>query len=62
MRPSGVETAMTGGLDVESESVDKQSVEVWNEVLELSDDNFSKFECSASAKQDEKQPSNHDEV
>ena len=36
VRPSGVETAMTGGLDTTSDSVDKQSIEVWNEVLVLS--------------------------
>jgi len=34
VRPSGVETAMTGGLDTTSDSVDKQSIEVWNELLE----------------------------
>ena len=40
MRPSGVATAMTGGLDTESENVDKQSIEVWNEVVEFIDDGF----------------------
>lgn len=34
VRPSGVATAMTGGLDTTSENVDKQSIEVWNELLQ----------------------------
>jgi len=34
VRPSAVETAMTGGMDTTSQEVDKQSVEVWNELLQ----------------------------
>jgi len=33
VRPSGVVTAMTEGIDTTSEGVDKQSVEIWNEFL-----------------------------
>ena len=32
MRPSAVETAMTGDIETETAEADKQSVEVWNEV------------------------------
>ena len=63
MRPSGVATAMTGGLDTESENVDKQSIEVWNEVVEFIDDGFvTSTTSSAAAVKDEKQSSSDDEV
>ena len=32
MRPSGVITAMTDDLDTASKNVDRQSVDLWNEV------------------------------
>ena len=36
VRPSAVVTALTGGIDTTSEGVDKQSVEIWNEVTDMS--------------------------
>ena len=52
---------MTGDLDTESEGVDKQSVDVWNEVMDCIDDNINKFEFSDVANTDEKQPANYAE-
>jgi hypothetical protein len=57
VRPSGVATAMTGGLDTESENVDKQSIEVWTEVV-----GFTICCLSAAPVKDVKQPSSDDEV
>ena len=60
VRPSGVVTAMTEGIDTTSEGVDKQSVEIWNEVTDMRvklgiNINFSVFD-----KQNEEQTPNHD--
>ena len=35
VRPGPVVTALTGGNDTTSEGVDKQSVEIWNEVTDM---------------------------
>ena len=61
MRPSAVETPMTENLDVKSEGVDKQSVDVWNEVLDYSDDSFNKIGFLDDEKTGEKQHTNNDE-
>ena len=61
MRPSAVETPMTENLDVKSEGVDRESVDVWNEVLDYSDDSFNKIAFLDDEKTGEKQHTNNDE-
>jgi len=62
VRPSGVVTAMTGNLDTTSSNVDKQSVELWNEVIFNMIDVDIEDLIIDTERQDEVQPADNDGV
>ena len=62
VRPSGVVTAMTGNLDTTSSNVDKQSVELWNEVIFNMIDVDIEDLIIDTERQDEVQPADYDGV